>query len=205
MPELRIDQASGLRQLFGATPWRRPVCFVATDPALARVGMLSLADGLEGFGIAAHVDGSPGSQAANGLRLFDDPRRLAEPARIAGGMDLVVQGVAGPAGLTDLYRDIKQLAGTHRVERLGVLFMGVVEPGMAERCRANLAGALDRFLGARVDVWGTLGAGRAFRRAAAAGTSVQSLDRDGDESREFDRLAAHLAGGHGPRQGLATH
>src|SRR5690606_6298365 len=113
MPEGRIDQASGLRKLFGAAPWRRPVCFVAPDPALARVGMLSLADGLEGYGVAAYIDGGPMPRPAGGLHLFDDPRRLAEPARAAGGIDLVVQGVAGPAGITELYRQIKQIAGMH--------------------------------------------------------------------------------------------
>lgn len=205
MPDRRIDQASGLRRLFGAAPWRRPVCFVAPEPALARVGMLSLADGLEAFGIAAQVDGRPAMPAACTLRLFDDPRRLPEPALAEGGIDLVVQGVAGPAGITELYRQIKQLACAHRVERLGVVFVGPVEPGVGERCRANLADALDRFIGARVDIWGSLGAGRAFRRAAAAGTSVQSLDRDGAESREFDRLAGHLAGGLGPQSGPARH
>jgi len=34
---------------------------------------------------------------------------------------------------------------------------------------------------------------------------VQSLDREGDESREFDRLAGHLAGGLAPQQGPVTH
>lgn len=205
MPETRIDQASGLRQLFGAAPWRRPVCFVAPDPAMARVGVLSLAEGLAGYGIAARVDGRPGAHASGALRLVDDPRRLGDPAQAAGGIDLVVQGVAGPAGITDLYRHIKELVSGYRVERLGVLLVGPVEAGVGERCRANLADALDRFTGARVEIWGSLGAGRAFRRAAAAGTSVQSLDRDGDESREFDRLAGHLAGGAGPQAGPAMH
>jgi len=205
MPERGIDQASGLRQLFGAAPWRRPVCFVAPDPALARVGVLSLADGLEAYGVSAEVDGRPGSAQPRALRLFDDPRRLAGPAHLAGGIDLLVQGVAGPAGITELYRHVKQIAGTYRVERLGIVLLGPVDAGTGERCRANLAGALDRFLGARVDIWGSLGAGRAFRRAATMGTSVQSLDREGDESREFDRLAGHLAGGLAPQAGPATH
>ena len=205
MPEPRIDQASGLRQLFGAASWRRPVCFVAPDPALARVGVLSLADGLAGYGIAASVDGRPGAQASGALRLVDDPRRLDDRTQSANGIDLVVQGIAGPAGITHLYRHIKELVGSYRVERLGVVLVGPVEPGIGERCRANLADALDRFTGARVEIWGSLGAGRAFRRAAAAGTSVQALDRDGVESREFDRLAGHLAGGVGPQAGPATH
>lgn len=205
MPERRIDQASGLRQLFGAGPWRRPVCFVAPDPALARVGVLSLAEGLLGYGIAAQLDGRPGAPAPGALRLVDDPRRLGDPVQVAGGIDLVVQGAAGPAGLTELYRHIKQLVSGYRVERLGVVLVGPVDPGLGERCRANLADALDRFTGARVEIWGSLGAGRAFRRAAVAGTSVQSLDRDGNESREFERLAGHLAGHGGPQAGPAMH
>jgi len=205
MPERRIDQASGLRRLFGAAPWRRPVCFVAPDPALARVGMLSLADGFEAHGIAAHVDGRSGASEPPALRLFDDPLRLADPARAADGIDLVVQGMAGPAGITDLYGRIKQLAAAHRVERLGVVLVGPVERAIAERCRANLVDALDRFIGVRVGMWGSLGTGRAFRRAALAGTSVQSLDRDSEESREFERLAGRLYGDAGPRSGRVTH
>lgn len=205
MPEPRIDQASGLRRLFAATPWRRPVCFVAPEPALARVGMLSLADGLCALGIDVHVDGRPGA-SEGALRLFDDPRRIADSSRIAGGIDLVVQGAAGPAGLTEIYRQIKQLACAHPVERLAVVLVGAVEAGLAERCRMNLVDTLDRFIGARVDIWGSLGAGRMFRRAAMAGASVQSLDRDGEEGREFDRLAGRLAGGFEPRTaGQATH
>ncbi len=127
MPELRIDQASGLRQLFGAAPWRRPVCFVAPEPALARVGVLSLADGLASYGIAAEVAGRSGAQESGALRLFDDPRQLAGPAHLAGGIDLLVQGVAGPAGITELYRHVKQLAATYRVERLGIVLMGPVD------------------------------------------------------------------------------
>ena len=205
MLERGIDQASGLRKLFGAAPSRRPVCFMAPDAARSRVGVLSLAEGLEGYGISAQVDGRPGAHARGALRLVDDPRRLGDPAQLACGIDLVVQGVAGPTGITDLYRHIKRLVGSYRVERLGVVLVGPVDPGLGERCRANLADALDRFMGARVEIWGSLGAGRAFQRAAAAGTSVQSLDRDGDESREFDRLAGHLAGSVGPQAGPAMH
>lgn len=205
MPEPGIDQASGLRRLFGVAPRHRPVCFVAPEPALARVGMLSLADGLRAHGIDAHVDGDRCAARSGVLRLFDDPRQLGDSSRIADGIDLVVQGVAGPAGLTELYRRIKQLAASHRVERLGVVLVGTVEGGLADRCRSNLADTLDRFIGARVDIWGSLGTGCTFRRAAMAGTSVQALERDGEEGREFDRLAGRLAGGFEPRAERLTH
>lgn len=205
MREARVDQASGLRQLFGAMSWRRPVCFLAPDPALAKAGVLSLADGLASYGIAATVDGRDGTHDAPGLRLFDDPRRLDAAARLAGGIDLVMQGSADPDGITDLYRDVKRLAGAHRIDRLAIMLTGSVETRTGERCRVNLASALERFLGARVDAWAALGAGRVLRRAAQVGASVQSLDREGDESREFDRLAGHLAGGLTPRMEPASH
>ena len=205
MPEPRMDQASGLRKLFGTVPWSRPVCFLAAERSLARAGLLSLADGLESYGIAATVDGRDGAPVAPGLRLFDDPRRLEEPARLAGGIDLVVHGSADPAGITDLYRSIKQLAGSHRIDRLAIMLTEPVGTRNGERCRANLSSALDRFLGARVDAWAALGAGRLLRRAAQVGASVQSLDREGEESREFDRLAGQLAGGFAPRMEPATH
>jgi hypothetical protein len=204
MPEPGIDQASGLRRLFGAAPWRRPVCFLAPEPGLARAGVLSLADGLEGYGIAATVDGRDGAHDVRALRLFDDPDRLAGSAG-ASGVDLVAQGTVDPAGITELYGRIKRTASHHRIDRLAIVLVGPLETPIAERCRANLASALERFLGVRVEAWASLGAGRVLRRAARAGASVQALDREGEESREFDRLAGHLAGSLASRMEPATH
>src|SRR5690606_21432757 len=205
MPERRLHHASRQRRPLGSGPRRRPVCFVAPEPGLARAAMLSLADGLESFGVAAAVDGRDAAPDGPALRLFDDPRRLAGPARLAGGIDLVAQGTADPAGIMELYRGIKLLASSHRIDRLAIVLAGPVEGRTAERCRANLAGALERFLDARVDAWETLGAGRLLRRAAQVGASVQALDRDGEESRAFDRLAGCFAGGLAPRAEPVAH
>lgn len=207
MGECELDQASGLRRLFGAAlamPVPRPLCFVAREPALARAGMLSMVDALTAADAVACVDWADGTALSPAWRLSDDPERVAGTARAADGLDLVVQGRAGPTGITDLYGHLKQLVAKYPVARLGVLLVGQVDPGIGARCRSNLAQVLDRMTGTRIEFWSALGSAALLHQAAAAGTSVQALDPAGSESREFGRLADWFAK-HGQPRAARLH
>lgn len=194
MRERDRDQADGLRELFRPRPPRRPICFVAVEPALVHAGMLSLAAGLEAFGRSACIDRPTRADAGDELHLFPGPQGLAARELPAGGIDLIVQGNAGPRGLTGVYGQIKAVHAVCKVVRLGVIVAGSAEPEIARRCRDNLERALEHFLDTRLAHWGCLGVGEALQRAAIARTSVQQLDPGGNESREFARLAGALAG-----------
>ncbi|MEZ5727615.1 MAG: hypothetical protein R3E48_06220 [Burkholderiaceae bacterium] len=199
------DQASGLRQLFRADVSGDLRLLSFAESGLDRFVGTGLVQALRRRGVRADLaETTPVQGDGGGMRVIFDGAGPADRRAGGGALSVLVVGEAAPDRLASTYAGLKRLADAGDLGHCGLLLGGAGDPVIAQTCRRNLLGAIDRFLGIHVDDWGMVPGACAPARIASTRTGADDTSGDDQVIRFFDRAAARVMRGE-PIGGAGVH